>query len=70
VQFEEYVKQHGKTDATTIEKHNAAVMGYNHSPETATAIRSSIGLNDAGVKDAVTLNMLDDLDELRKQVYG
>ena len=70
VQFEEYVRQHGKTDAETIRKHNAAVHGYNHDPETANKIRSAVGLKDTSVGDAVTLNMLDDLDELHKQLHG
>lgn len=68
VQFEEYVVANGKTDAETIRQHNAKIHGYNHSPETAQRMRESMGLKNAGVNDAVTLNSLDDLHELHKQV--
>jgi hypothetical protein len=70
VQFEEWVKANGKTDRATIEKHNAAIHGYNHSPETAKSMRASLGLKNEGVNDAVTLNSLDDLHELHKQVQA
>lgn len=70
VEFEEYVVEHGKTDAETIEKHNASIHGYNHAPETAKAMRSSLGLKNENVNDAVTLNSLDDLHELHRQVHG
>ncbi|MEO6836119.1 MAG: DUF5069 domain-containing protein [Candidatus Tumulicola sp.] len=70
VAFEEYVVAHGKTDAETIRKHNAAIHGYNHSPETAKRMREAIGLKNENVNDAVTLNSLDDLHELHKQVHG
>jgi hypothetical protein len=70
VQFEEYVVAHGKTDPATIAKHNAAIHGYNHSPETAKAMRQSMGLKNENVNDAVTLNSLDDLHELHKQVHA
>ena len=64
IQFETWVKANGKTDAESIKKHNAAVMGYNHSDDTCTRIRQDIGLNDTSVKDAVTLNILEDLHDL------
>lgn len=70
VQFEQYVVDNGKTDAETIKKHNASIHGYNHSPETAKSMRDSMGLKNQNVNDAVTLNMLDDLHELHKQVHG
>lgn len=68
VQFEEWVVAHGKTDPETIKKHNAAIHGYNHGDEKAKGMQSSMGLKHAHVKDAVTLNMLEDLHELHGQV--
>lgn len=68
VQFEEYVVENGKTDAETIRKHNASIHGYNHSPELAKKMRSEMGLKNESVNDAVTLNSLEDLHELHKQV--
>lgn len=70
VEFEAYVVANGKTDAETIRKHNAAIHGYNHSPETAKRMRESLGLKNESVNDAVTLNSLDDLHELHKYVHG
>jgi hypothetical protein len=70
VQFEQYVVENGKTDADTITKHNASIHGYNHSAETAKSMRDSMGLKNEKVNDAVTLNMLDDLHELHKQVHN
>lgn len=70
VQFEEWVVKHGKTDHDAIKHHNAAVHGYNHGDETGNAIREVVGLKDDKVKDAVTLNMLEDLHELHKQLHG
>ena len=64
VQFEEWVKANGKTDAATIKKHNDAVHGYNHGDDTVKRIQGDIGLKDASVKDAVTLNILEDLHDL------
>jgi hypothetical protein len=70
VQFEEYVVANGKSDPETIRKHNAAIHGYNHSPELAKEMRHSMGLKNDSVNDAVTLNSLDDLHELHKQIHG
>jgi len=66
-QFEAWIKvQPGVTlDAATIEKHNAAVRGYNHDDETRKGILSANGLVDGPdvPKDAVTLNDLDGWQE-------
>ena len=70
VQFEEWVKAHGKTDKATIDRHNDSIHGYDHSPDTASSMRDSLGLKDDSVNDAVTLNSLDDLHELHKQVHA
>jgi hypothetical protein len=66
VQFEEYVlSQNGGSIAKEkIEAHNAAVRGYHHSDELAAKMRAASGIKDASIKDAVTLNTLEDLDEI------
>jgi hypothetical protein len=70
VQFEEYVvaQNGGSIPAAAIEKHNAAIRGYNHSDELGATMRSASGLKNAAVKDAVTLNTLEDLDEFHAAV--
>jgi hypothetical protein len=68
MQFEEWVVSNGKTDKATIEKHNAAIRGYNHSDELAAEMREAAGIKDAAIKDAVTLNSVEDLDEFYHQI--
>lgn len=70
VQFESWVleKNGGNIPAAAIEKHNAAIRGYHHSDELAASMRAASGVKDANIKDAVTLNMLEDLDELHSSV--
>jgi hypothetical protein len=72
VQFEEWVVQQngGKIDPATIQKHNAAVRAYNHPDDLAAKMRAASGIKDASIKDAVTLNMLEDLDEIYHEVTG
>src|SRR5437762_6513349 len=46
-QFEAWVKKNAKTlDRDAIEKHNAAVRGYNHDDATREGILSSCGISD------------------------
>jgi hypothetical protein len=62
-QFEAWVKQNAKSlNHDAIEKHNAAVRGYNHDDETRKEILGACGLADEATapKDAVNLNNLDD----------
>ena len=62
-QFEAWVKQHATSlTREAIEKHNAAVRGYNHDDETRGEILQENGLPDgaSAPKDAVNLNNLDD----------
>ncbi len=66
--FEEFVVQKGKTDPETIKKHNAAVLGYKHADDKAAHMRSDMGVKHAHIKDAVTLNTLEDLHELHQTV--
>ncbi|HLI94589.1 MAG TPA: hypothetical protein VKT72_00725 [Candidatus Baltobacteraceae bacterium] len=72
VQFERWVvEQNGGTiDPERIRKHNEAVRGYNHADALAADMRTSCGLTDRMVTDAVTLNKLEDLDELHNQLAG
>ena len=58
----------GKTDKATIERHNAAIRGYNHGDELGQQMRASSGIKDAVVKDAVTLNTVEDLDEIHRRL--
>ena len=70
-QFEAWVKANGKSvDAASIEKHNAAIRGYNHDDATRSSIFSANGLNDSGCafRDAVNLNNLDDWYEFHQAV--
>jgi hypothetical protein len=70
-QFEAWVKKNAKTlDRQSIEKHNAAVRGYNHDDETRKGILDSCGIADHAnaFKDAVNLNNLDDWYEFHQAV--
>lgn len=66
VQFEEWVSTKGKTDPETIKKHNAAIHGYHHADDKAAHMRGHMGVKHEHIKDAVTLNMLEDLAELHE----
>ena len=69
MQFEQYVleRNHGSIPKEKIDAHNAAIRGYNHADELAAKMQSASGA-PAHVKDAVTLNTLEDLDELHSHV--
>jgi len=67
MEFEEWVVANGKTDKETIEKHNAAVRGYNHGDDRGREMRASSKIRNESVKDAVTLNTIEDLDEVHRQ---
>jgi hypothetical protein len=68
VVFEEWVVAHGKTDPETIRKHNENVRNYHHGEETAGKIRQATGLKRTDVKDAVTLNTLEDLHDFHAAI--
>jgi hypothetical protein len=68
MEFEEWVVANGKTDKATIERHNAAIRGYNHSDELGGSMRAASKIKDASVKDAVSLNSVEDLDEVHRQL--
>jgi Domain of unknown function (DUF5069) len=70
-EFEAWVKQNAKSlNRETIEKHNAAVRGYNHDDATRMEILDACGLpDDTGApKDAVNLNNLDDWYQFHQAV--
>ncbi|CAN5779112.1 hypothetical protein BH20VER1_BH20VER1_11510 [soil metagenome] len=72
-QFEAWVKENAKSlTPDAIEKHNAAVRGYNHDDETRTTILSASGLPDdeKAPRDAVNLNNLDDWQEFHRAVLA
>jgi hypothetical protein len=70
MQFEAYVleKNGGSVSPDAIQKHNAAISGYDHSDELSANMRADSGIRQAHIKDAVTLNTVNDLDELHRQV--
>src|ERR1041385_5454753 len=62
-EFEEWVKKNAKSlNRDAIEKHNAAVRGYNHDDETRRDILGTCGIsnNARSEENAVNLNNLDD----------
>jgi hypothetical protein len=70
-QFEGWVKKNAKSlTRESIEKHNAAVRGYNHDDDTRKGILSACAIADeaSAPKDAVNLNNLDDWYEFHQQV--
>ena len=70
-EFEKWVKKNAKSlDRQSIEKHNAAVRGYNHDDETRKGILGSCGIADdtSAFKDAVNLNNLADWHEFHQAV--
>ena len=70
-QFEAWVKKNAKSlNSQAIEKHNAAVRGYDHDDETRKEILGNCRLADdaSAPKDAVNLNNLDDWHEFHKAV--
>jgi len=58
----------GSLDSAAIDKHNAAVVGYNHDDATRGAILSAVGIADTGaILDAVNLNNLEDWQDFYNQ---
>lgn len=71
MQFEQWVlaKNGGSVDEHRIREHNAAIAGYNHADKTARQMRAQSGLvHHHGIRDAATLNSVDDLDQLHAQI--
>jgi hypothetical protein len=62
-EFETWVKQQPGTrlDGASIAKLNEAIRGYNHDDGTVQSVLGENGLpSDVGIRDAVTLNRIDD----------
>ena len=68
MKFEEWVAANGKVSKEAIEKLNAAITGYQHSDDLASSMRQRSGIKNASIKDAVTLNTIEDLDEIHAQL--
>jgi hypothetical protein len=68
MEFEEWAVANGKVDKEAIERHNAAVRGYHHSDELGSKMREASKIRDASVKDAVSLNTIEDLDEIHRRL--
>jgi hypothetical protein len=72
-QFEAWVKKNAKSlNRDAVEKHNAAVRGYNHDDETRMRILGACKIADdaSSPKDAVNLNNLDDWYEFHQAVLA
>ena len=72
-QFEAWVKKNAKSlNRDAVEKHNAAVRGYNHDDETRKGILGACKIADdaSSPKDAVNLNNLDDWYEFHQAVLA
>jgi len=70
-EFETWVKKNGKSvNRAAIEKHNAALRGYNHDDETRNGILSACRITDdaSAPRDGVSLNNLDDWYEFHRAV--
>jgi hypothetical protein len=70
-EFEAWVKQNARSlTREAIEKHNAAVRGYNHDDATREGILGACAIVDdaSAPKDAVSLNNLDDWYEFHQAV--
>jgi hypothetical protein len=62
-EFEAWIKQQPGTrlDTDSITKLNGAIRGYNHDDGTVQSVLGENGLpSDVGIRDAVTLNRIDD----------
>jgi hypothetical protein len=68
MEFENWVVSNGRVDRAKIEGHNAAVRGYNHGDDLARKMRDASRIGDSAVGDAVTLNTIEDLDELHQHL--
>lgn len=70
-EFEAWVKKNATSlNSEAIEKHNAAVRGYNHDDATRKKILGDCKIADdeQAAKDAVNLNNLDDWNEFHRAV--
>jgi hypothetical protein len=62
-EFETWIKQQpgSRLDASSIDKLNQSIRAYNHDDGTVQSVLGENGLpSDIGIRDAVTLNRIDD----------
>ena len=62
-EFESWIKKQpeARLDSASVESLNKAIRGYNHDDGTVQAVLGENGLSaDIGIRDAVTLNRVDD----------
>ncbi len=72
-QFEQWVVQQsgGQVDPAKIERLNASIRGYNHSDEHGREMRAASGIESrSDIRDAVTLNKLEDWTEFHQALVG
>jgi len=73
-QLEQWVldQKGGALDNAAVDKHNDAVVGYNHTDDTREAILKAVGIADNGaILDAVNLNNLEDWQDFyAQQIQG
>lgn len=69
MQFEKWVidRNGGDIDKEMVRRHNESVRAYCHDDDKAKGMRDSSGIPHEHIKDAVTLNTIEDLDELHRQ---
>ena len=72
-QFEQWVvdQNGGSVDQSVVDASNAAITGYEHDGDTVAAISSGANTNaDHAIKDAVTLNALEDWNDIHASLTG
>ena len=71
MEFEDWVvaQNGGSIDPKRIQAHNEAIFSYNHADDLCADMRNASGIKQA-VKDAVTLNTIEDLDAFHHQMHG
>ena len=72
-QFEHWVlaQKGGSLEQSVIDKSNQAIIDYLHPDEDVASISEAVGTNaDHSIKDALTLNELEDWNELHKSLTG
>ena len=72
-QFEQWVvdQNGGSIDQSVVDASNAAITGYEHGDDIVSAISAGAGTNaDNAIKDAVTLNALEDWNDIHASLTG
>ena len=72
-QFEQWVvdQNGGSIDQSVVDTSNAAITGYEHGDDIVSAISDAAATNaDHAIKDAVTLNALEDWNDIHASLTG